>query len=297
MTLNPEIAKLIEDIRQDNVHGARWLTGQALAVMKLAIERSQAETKALFMEELTEAGSVLAESRPSMASITNIASRLLYFTLRLAERENDLALLKDQARSGSDEIARNLEESFRKSIMNGAGIIEKGDRLMTCSYSSTVCQALRIAMLRGKDFHIMVADSVFNGKSYGEAMAGELKSYEIDAEIISDSTVGDCMTVVNKVVMGADSLLYDGSLINGIPTGAVALAAKECGVSLFSLCETAKFDARGYLGQAVELEEGFDCVPPHLITGIISEDGMAKPEEIVDYIQEISKYVRALLPG
>jgi len=295
IALNQEIARHIEEIGQDKIHGASWLSRQALKVMGLAIETSEAKTAAQFIKELKEVGSGLRDSKPSMASITNSVSRFVYEISMKSRVEEDLIALKNFAHLMGNEIIKNSEESFRKTTGHGAGLVGKGDKLVTCSYSSTVCQALRIAKFDGKNFAVKVAESRFGSKVYGEVTSGELKSYGIEAEIIPDGAIEDGLSMVNKVLVGADSLLSDGSLVNGVPTCNIAWAAKKSQVPFYTLCETGKFDAWSYLGQSRELEEGFDHIPPHLITGIITEDGIAKPEEILGYIRELATYNLALL--
>jgi translation initiation factor 2B subunit (eIF-2B alpha/beta/delta family) len=126
--------------------------------------------------------------------------------------------------------------------------------------------------------------------------AEQLRAYGIPAEVIPDKAIKQYISKVGKALVGADSVLADGSLINGVPTYAVALAAKESQIPFYSLCETDKFDTRSYLGQPPELEEGFDRVPPHLITGIITEKGVVKPVEVMHYVKQRARYVRILLP-
>jgi translation initiation factor 2B subunit (eIF-2B alpha/beta/delta family) len=43
MALHPAVAQQIEEIRQDRIHGASWLSRQAIGLMNLAVEKSEAE--------------------------------------------------------------------------------------------------------------------------------------------------------------------------------------------------------------------------------------------------------------
>jgi translation initiation factor 2B subunit (eIF-2B alpha/beta/delta family) len=296
MALSPVVTQQIEEIRQDKIHGASWLSRQAIGVMNLAIEKSEAKNKADFLEELKAVGKGLMEASPSMASITNCVSRFVYQVSRKSEIKKDLGSLKKLAHSKGNELIKDVEETFFKAAEQGAEVIGEGDRLMTCSYSSTICQTFRLARLTGKGFQVLVAESRSGGKAYGEMTAEQLRAYGIPAEVIPDKAIKQYISKVGKALVGADSVLADGSLINGVPTYAVALAAKESQIPFYSLCETDKFDTRSYLGQPPELEEGFDRVPPHLITGIITEKGVVKPVEVMHYVKQRARYVRILLP-
>ena len=43
-------------------------------------------------------------------------------------------------------------------------------------------------------------------------------------------------------------------------------------------------------GSQVKLEEGFDLIPPELITGITTEAGTFKPEDVVAQMKELERY-------
>ena len=195
-------------------------------------------------------------------------------------------LLKSFACSKGSEIIRRSEEAALKAAEQGANFIEDSDRLMTCSYSSTLCETLKIAEQGGKVFHVLVAESRSSGEAYGELAAEELKRQGISVEVIPDAAIGDSITRASKALVGADSILGDGSLINGTPTYEVASAAKKAGIPFYSICETAKFSVRS-LAEQPELEEGFDSVPPGLITGIITEEGILKPGEVINHIEKL----------
>ena len=77
MEIGPEIISLIDEIKNDKVHGASQLARQAVNVLKVAAERSQAASVAQFLGELREVGQKLMSARPAMAPIFNIVSRFL----------------------------------------------------------------------------------------------------------------------------------------------------------------------------------------------------------------------------
>ncbi len=104
-------------------------------------------------------------------------------------------------------------------------------------------------------------------------------------EIVPDGDIKQNMPRVGKVLVGADSILADGTLINGIPTYELASAARESDIPVYSVCETAKFNAQGQ----IELEEGFDRIPPDLVTGIITERGLIRPEEVSGHIRGMAQ--------
>ena len=282
--MNPEVCRKIEGIAQDRTHGAGWLSREAIGVMKLATEKSEAETVAQFLDELIEVAGKLIETRPSMASITNSVSRFVYEVLQRSKDEEDLDSLRSFAGTKGDELIKDSMEAALKAAEEGALVIEDGDILMTCSYSATICETLRIAKSKGKGIEVIALES----KSYGEATARELKSHGIPVQVIPDNAIGEHISPLKKVFVGADSILGDGALINGTPTYELASAAKKAGIPFYSVCESVKLDVRS---QRPRLEKGFDLIPPHLITGIITEEGMIKPREVIDRMKRFSKWV------
>ncbi|MQY69979.1 MAG: hypothetical protein GH145_03830 [Firmicutes bacterium] len=281
-----EVEGGIEEIRADRLHGASQLSRQALEVLKLVIEKGSG-SKDDFLEGLKNAGDRLIKARPGMAPIANIVASLVYEVFQ-ASKEKELHSLRNLAYSKTEELERSSKIALEKAAAQGAGIIEDNDKIMTCSYSSTIKEVFRIAHRCEKDVRVWISESKHKDKSYGKIMADELCQQRIFARLIPDIAIKDCITEVRKVLVGADSVLRDGSLINGLPTYELALAAKGK-LPFYVVCETLKFNPRVSSTQ-VKLEEGFDLTPPELITGIITEAGAFKPENLAPHMKELERY-------
>ncbi len=282
--MNPEIARRVAEVRCNSTHGASWLSREAVSVIRLAVESSSAETVAEFLEELTLVAAELMRSRPSMASIINSVSRLMQQVSEKSEVKGDLSSLKGFALSSAAEFVRRSEEAVLKAAEQAAMLIEDKDRVLTSSSSSTICTAFRIAKEGGKHIHVVAAESrSAGGQAYGQYTARELEAGGISVEVIPDEVIKRYIRGVNMVLVGADSILGDGSLINGLPTCEVALAAREADRPFYSVCEIAKFDVRS---KSPELEEGFDLTPPNLITGIVTEEGIIEPSRVIDQVRK-----------
>lgn len=293
--ISSEVARRIKAIKQDKEHGAAWLSQQALITLILATEKSQAKTTSQFLEELKEIARTLSEVRPSMASIANYSSQFLYEIITYSQPAPDLKSLKAFARAKGKEIIKSSQQTRLKVTNLGARLIQPSDIVMTCSYSSTVCHTLQIAKQKGKIFQVIVAQSKSpQGTLYGKLTVEELAKQAISSELIEDDNIEKYIHQATKVLVGADSILCDGAIINGTPTYTLALAATKAHIPFYSLCEIAKLDIQSYQDKSPKLEPGFDKIPPQLITGIITELDMIKPEEIRDYIREKSKWWRVV---
>ncbi|MCW4031710.1 MAG: hypothetical protein NWE80_05030, partial [Candidatus Bathyarchaeota archaeon] len=208
----------------------------------------------------------------------------------------DLAFVRKFAILRIDELNKESKDAMKKTAEWGASIISNSDRLITCSYSSTVYETLKAAKKQGKTFKVFVAESKTqdNTLQHGQTMAKSLKSIKITAEVFPDNEIHRYIPKTKFVLVGADSLLCDGSIINGTPTHEVALKAKDNGILVYSVCETAKVNTLSYLGKKIDLEKGFNLVPSNLISKIITEKGILDPNKIAEIAKEKSKFFEIL---
>jgi len=305
MNINPEIANLIDGIRNDKTHGASQLARQAAETLKISAERSQTDSVEQFLSEQKEVGERLMSARPAMAPIFNVVSRLLKI---IAEKptEIDLASIRNFAITKADEVIKESLQAITQIAQYGSELIDDGDRIMTHSYSSTVMAVLKEALSKHRNIEIIVTRSG-PGRT-GERVAQELGSCGIPVAFIDDAAMGLYVATVNKVMVGADRVCADGKVINGIGTYQLALAAKMAGIPCYIFCETLKFDPR-LKGEEVDLEEKepselvkpgrlppevrvrnpyFDVMPLELATGMVTENGFLTPEEAIIYLKRLS---------
>lgn len=232
-----------------------------------------------------------------MAPIANLVALWFYEMVQESETGKDLDSLRAFAILKGEKIIKARKGALNRVAEHGSQVVEDGDVLISCSDSATVVQSLKAARLAGKEFGVYVAESrTSDGKAYGEAMAEKMRSENIPVKIIPDNpkTIGDCASKSTKALVGADSILDNGSLINGPPTLIIAEAAKEKQIPFYVVCETTKFSALRLAGRHLWLEEGFEVIPPQLITRIITEEGVMKVDQAMVNAKHMAKYLRAL---
>jgi translation initiation factor eIF-2B subunit delta len=280
----------IREIESDRSSGASQIARNALGVLRFFVQTSKNETSGGFVEEFREVGRRLFEARPNMAPVQNLVAQIIY-EVNILE-EHDLVSVRKFALSRIDELSEESETAVKKSAEEAVALIDDSDCLATCSYSSTVYETFKVAKRQGKSFKVFVAESRSDdGKfRYGQTLATFLKSIKIPAEVFADNEIHRYVPKTKCVLVGADSLLFDGSIINGRPPCEVAVTAKEHGIPVYSVCETIKANTLSYLGKNVELKKGFDLVPANLITGIVTEKGILDTKEIVEIMKEKSKF-------
>ena len=291
-TLNPKVLVKIDALRNDRLHGAGWLSRQAIRILSLATKESQANTVADFIDEIKMVAAELIKVKPSMTPIPNYINQLLHQIVLETQKEKSLGSLKIFSKAKGYELIKSSEEAVSRAAEYGGGIIGDSDTVITCSYSSTVCKAFELAKQKGKEFHVTIAESRYKGNAYGAIAAKQLKLQQIPVEVIPDELIDLHISKADKALVGADSILADGSLVNGTPTRTLAQATKEKGIPFYTVCETAKFDVQGCIAKTSKPEPGLDKTSPNSITGIITEKGILQPSLIIAYVEEMARFSR-----
>jgi translation initiation factor eIF-2B subunit delta len=239
-----------------------------------------------------------------MAPIFNIVNRYLV-ALSLVSPGQGVGYLKGLAVSKADELARVSLQAIAEITSCGLGLIAEGDKIMTHSYSSTVMAVLGEAPAEGKRIEVIATRSGAGGT--GQRIALELGRRGMKVTFIDDTAVGLYVSSANKVMVGADRVCADGTIVNGVGTYPLALAAQKAAIPFYVLCETLKFDHR-MKSDEVDLEEKepsevigrvklppqvsvknpyFDLTPLELVTGIVTENGLLAPGGVTAYIRRL----------
>jgi len=203
----------------------------------------------------------------------------------------------------------------------GSVLFDDNDTIMThCNAGAlaTVAYGTALGVIRatkesGKNIKVIATETrpVQQGS---RLTAFELKHDGFDVSLISDTAVGYCMAngLVDKVVVGADRIVRTGHVFNKIGTYQVATMAKQHGIPFFVAAPLSTFDMKSDAKDVIiEMRKGsevtgigdkktapddinvinpaFDMTPPELISGIITEKGVAKPP----YEESIKKLFEA----
>jgi methylthioribose-1-phosphate isomerase len=131
----------------------------------------------------------------------------------------------------------------------------------------------------------------------------------IPVTVITDNMAAHCMQqgMIDVVVVGADRITANGDAANKIGTYSVALIAKAHGIPFYVAAPLSTVDFSLSDGSLIPIEErdpsevyqvgdtklcppgvefynpAFDVTPAALITGIVTEFGVVKPEDLVNF--------------
>ncbi len=304
-------ASLVKAVRDDHVHGASWLARVAAEILEKCADEEFRRIARLHktakggslggsfaqedagLTDLVELAWALVWVRPSMAAIANTVIAIWRQALPIGlddVRSDEPVKAIERLRAA----ARSLRKSWRH-VADELGLRISPllrDPIFTLSRSGSVEHAL-VAAAKARPsttpLEVIVAESLPGGE--GKTLAQSLVSAGARVTIVTDSAVGASMTRARTLLLGADSVRSDGALVNKVGSYPAALAATDCGVPVYALCERLKITPPSYplvlerMPGAIHeawYEENwlFEVTPARLITAIVTEGGALARDEI-----------------
>ena len=193
---------------------------------------------------------------------------------------------------------------------HGAGLIETDSTVLThCNAGSlavarygTATAPMYTKHARGEKFHVLVDETrpLYQG---ARLTAWELSAAGIDVTLICDNMAATHMSQkqVNCVMVGTDRVTQNGDVINKIGTLNLAILCHHFDIPFYVACPSSTYDNMTPNGDAVTIEQrnadevigthaakvnvanpAFDVTPAHLVTSIITEHGVHKPQALVN---------------
>jgi len=280
------VESVARDIREMKIQGAVTIAMAAEEALEEFIKNCQAGSRDDFLSQLREEGNKLAEARPSAIALPNAVDM---FIEKVEAINLGMPDLKDAALLAGKELMEDTKDSFKELTEKGSEIVRDGQLILIHCHSSTVTGILKKAWDSGKRFNVICTET--RPSKQGFISAKELAEHEIPTTIVIDSAVASVMAGVDIALVGADTILKNGDVVNKIGTLGVALAAKEFGVPMYVATQRLKFDTKGKgVGiesrPAEEILEGaelpgveienlvFDITKKSYFKGIITEGGI-----------------------
>lgn len=293
-------------IREMVVRGAPAIGVAAAMGMALAADASKAKSKKQFLEEMRRAGTLLCKSRPTAWNLFWAVERVL----RKAELASDgVKEIASEIVEEAETIAREDIESNHKIGEFGSTLIKDGYSVMThCNAGTfatvsygTALAPIRTAVRQGKKVNVIATET--RPRMQGAKLTSfELLRDRIPVTLIVDGAVGYVMRMgmVDLVIVGADRI-NSQIVANKIGTYPVALAAKANQIPFYVAAPTSTFDLKsgGFKIEQRGAEEvthiggrrivprgvgvfnpSFDETPIELVTGVITEKGILRPNEL-----------------
>jgi translation initiation factor eIF-2B subunit delta len=156
---------------------------------------------------------------------------------------------------------------------------------------------------------VIVSESRPGGE--GVALAAALATAGAQVTLAVDGACAALMDDVAFVLVGADSVRSDGSVVNKIGTHTLALVARAAATPVYALAESLKITAASYpLSVEVMAPDEllaepivgvtprnlyFDVTPAHLISGIITELGPLTASERARLVDQAERAYQSLM--
>ncbi|MFD1515579.1 ribose 1,5-bisphosphate isomerase [Halomarina rubra] len=303
MDLHPTVEATAEDIASMEIRGAATIGAAAAAALREQAEASDAETPEAFRAEVRVAARRLHETRPTAVSLPNA----LRYVLRRMDG-GDVPLLRASVVEAATDFERRLGRAQAQLGAIGANRLQDGDVVMTHCHSTDALACVEAAVEQGKDVEAIVKET--RPRLQGHITARQLRELGVPVTLIVDNAARRYLDDADHVLVGADAIAADGSVINKIGTSGLAVNARERGVPIMVAAQTIKLHPATMTGHTVEIEmrderevvddeeraaigditvenPAFDVTPPRYLDAIVTESGQFPPESIVTLMREL----------
>ena len=289
------IQELLRELKDDNTSGANEFIDKALEIIKFQLRLTRDPHKDI-REEIFNLSKQIIDTRPSMAPLINTMGYLIHDLGKVNKSIIEERL--SQFNIYREKIEESLELAFHTFLKRIKKIPLK---LMLISYSSTIINLL----LQNKDFkfEIFILESrpLLEGQKAAEILSQYFKTH-----LIVDAAMGKFIDQINLVLIGVDSILEDGSIINKIGTYPLAVLADSRNIDIYAVADSLKYNLKSHFGKEIMIERKpieeiydkeikntsleihnyyFDITPPIYFTGIISNYGVLRIHEFLEKVK------------
>ena len=303
-----EMYKAIKDmiVRGAPAIGIAGAHGVSLAAIELA---KNIKDKNDFIKALEEKALYLKSSRPTAVNLQWAVDKQMQLakSINTSNVNEIVCALKENGKK-----LENEDIEINKKIGDyGTQVVPKGATILThCNAGAlaTVGYGTALGVIRSayaKDPTIKVfADETRPRQQGARLTTWELTQDGIPTTLITDGMCSYFMSkgMIDMVVTGADRIAANGDTANKIGTYTVAIAAKYHNIPFYIAAPLSTIDISIKSGHEIPIEErskeevthingnwicakdvniinpGFDVTPHSLITGIITEKGILKPD-------------------
>ncbi len=298
-----EVATAIEEMVTQSL-GVSPAAGYGMAIAAYEIRNGDGKGK---REKIRDAADRIKNTRPTQTSLHHLVDEMVELADETIDGGGDLfKVLREKAYDWTEhimDISRDLGEFVSDRI-------EDGDTILTHCYGGPAIYFMgEFARKDGKevDFYCTETRPYLQG---ARLTSLALSDGGFDVTLVTDGMPAYCIREgrIDKFVTGADRISMDGSVANKIGTYQIALAADRHDVPFYAISYTGP-DPETTSCDDVEVEErdpeevthfrghrtspegieafypAFDCTPPKLVEGVVTEKGIFEPESISDYYE------------
>jgi ribose 1,5-bisphosphate isomerase len=293
------------------IQGATNVALSAISFLSEYTKRLKLKKIDDFINALNKAREILIESRPTEPAMQNGLNYIM----------NKLEKCKDQCTTDTisslietykNEYKQMIEDSKKKIAIIGARRIPdmpRGDEfiVMTHCHSSVVTGILKEAKRQGKHY-LKVINTETQPKLQGRKTANELIEAGIEVIHVVDSAMRWAVNhfEVDLILIGADSITSEGTVLNKIGSRLLALVAHEEHVPFYVASSLLKYNPVSQFGilEKIEMRDekeiwdkapkgikilnpAFETVSRRYIDGLITEAGIFASSHVHYYFSKL----------
>jgi len=300
-------AQVASAIRTMVIRGAPAIGVAAAMGLAMGARQIEAESRPVFEQRFQRLCRQMGKARPTARNLFWAIQRMQ--DVVASNPQVPVTVLKNLLRQEADRLLaedlrvnQEIGRHGRTVVPDGATVLThcNAGALATAGYG-TALGVIRAAVEAGKKISVL-ADETRPFLQGSRLTAWELKEDKIPVTLIADSMAGYLMSQgrVQLVVVGADRVAANGDVANKIGTYSVAVLARENRVPFYVAAPLSTVDFSVPTGKDIPIEARngrevthamgrrvaphgvealnlvFDVTPNRFITGIITENGIAR---------------------
>ncbi|KXA90659.1 hypothetical protein AKJ62_00345 [candidate division MSBL1 archaeon SCGC-AAA259D14] len=301
-----EVAAAIEKMVTQSL-GVSPAAGYGIVIAAHQIRGKDRSEKRKYISKAVER---IKNTRPTQTSLHHLMDEML----KIAEEKIvDDGKLFEAMRKKAHNWTEKLMEISRKLGKHASEVIEDEDTILTHCYGGPAIYFMGdYAREQGKEIEYFCTET----RPY--LQGARLTTFALSrggfpTTLITDGMSAYCMEkgLIDKFITGADRISMDGGVANKIGTYQIALAAREYDIPFYAHSYTGPDpDTPTYKDVEIEMRDpkeitqirgiriapeeidafypAFDCTPPELVKGVVTEKGIYPPVEVSSYFEENS---------
>lgn len=295
--------QIVKNIKNIKIQGAENIASNAILAIRDYSSKINTITKTGYLEELNKAKTILFGTRPTEPCMRNTINFILH--------NLDGRTLEDLQKNFDRNIKQALNhiENTNSIIAEiGARKIKKKSKIFTHCHSNTVMNIFKKAKKQKKQF--CVHNTETRPKYQGRITANELSKENIQVIHYVDSAARLAIKRSDMVLIGCDAIDSEGKCYNKIGSEMFAEIASKLNIPVYIATDSWKFDPQTVFGFNEEIEKrdsnevwpkhpknvkienyAFEKINPELISGIISELGIFKPQAFIEEVRRNYKFM------
>lgn len=293
--ISKTILNMIHDLKTDKTSGASELIEIALEILEAYLHTIK-DPNMDIKEDIFELSKELFNVRPSMAPIINTMGYFIHdleFFSKQTLLEKFTTFPTERLR-----IDNALTSSFHSFLDRFEG---KKLNVMLISYSTTIIKHLKENTKNDFTFYVLESRPLLEGRRTAEKLASNFETH-----LIADSAMGKFIKKVDIVLLGIDSILRDGSILNKIGSYPLACIAAANNKDVYAVGDSYKYNLKSHYNQKIIIDHKpvyevyskkikkelfkvhnfyFDITPSSYFKEIISDLGILTVPEFLEKVK------------